>query len=68
VSGAVRLMCALALIMGPGAAAQARDFEMGGDGPTVYSEPAPVPVHRRAALHHQRRAKPHLAVKPAATP
>jgi hypothetical protein len=49
-----------------GAAAQARDIEMGGDGPVIYSVATPpANSHRPAtAASHARRVKSHRALTP----
>ena len=66
-SRAASLISAVALLaIGLGANTQARDIEMGGDGPTVYAGTAPVP---NATTHHRvatraRHAKAPRAAKP----
>jgi hypothetical protein len=63
------VLCSLALAVAVSATAQARDFEMGGDSPYVYSTTtAPTPnavTHRAAALHTRHAASP-PAAKPVA--
>jgi hypothetical protein len=70
VSRGPNLTCGLAFVIAFSAAAQARDFEMGGDSPYRYSFAAPAP---NTAIHHAavgalrtRRAKSHQAAKPLA--
>jgi len=50
--------------------AQARDFEMGGDSPYLYSIAAPAPNtatrHVATGSSRTRRARPHQATKPLA--
>jgi hypothetical protein len=48
----LRLLCGLTLAMAAGAAASARDFEMGGDTDYPYWIMTPEPG---TALHHRRR-------------
>ena len=66
---ALSLRCGLALAIALGATAQARDFEMGGDSPYVYSTTTPTPnavTHHRATALHTRHAGSPLAAKPVA--
>ena len=64
------VICGLALLIvaatGAGAAVQARDFEMGGDGLTTYSVATPTPTthHPATAASRPRRVKPHPVAKP----
>lgn len=64
------LTCGLAFAIAFSAAAQARDFEMGGDSPYRYSIAAPTPntaIHHAAAGESRtRRAKSHQVAKPLA--
>jgi hypothetical protein len=54
-------MCGLALAIAASAAAQARDFEMGGDSGFPYSimapEPGTAPSRRAKVMAHKRHAK-----------
>lgn len=54
-------ICGLALAIAASAAAQARDFEMGGDSGFPYSimapEPGTAPSRRAKAMAHKRHAK-----------
>jgi hypothetical protein len=64
------VICGLALTIAASAAAQARDFEMGGDSGFPYSimapEPGAAPSRRAKAMAHKRHAKaprPHSFAK-----
>ena len=63
------LLCGLVLAITLSATAQARDFEMGGDSPYVYSTATPtlnaVTHHRARAIHIRHAASP-PAAKPVA--
>ena len=67
---ALSLIGGIALAMAVSVVAQARDFEMGGDGPYRYATAAP---DSNAAIHHAaagssrtRRVTSHRAAKPLA--
>jgi hypothetical protein len=63
------LLSGFALVIAAGAAAQARDIEMGGDGNYPYSIMVPEPVsghHRGASAVRSRQSKSHDAEKPLA--
>jgi hypothetical protein len=69
VSRGLCLLCGLALTIAVSAGAQARDFEMGGDSPYVYSSTAPAPnavTRHRAAAPRIRRVRWDQAAKPLA--
>jgi hypothetical protein len=71
VSRGLSLLCGLAFAIVVSVTAQARDFEMGGDSPYVYSSTAPPPdavTHQHAAAPHLRHARSHQAAKPFAKP
>lgn len=68
-SRSLSLLGGLALAIAVSAAAEARDFEMGGDSPYVYSTTAPPPktvTYRREPAPYVRHARSHQAAKPLA--
>jgi hypothetical protein len=69
VSRGLSLPCGLALAIAVSVTAHARDFEMGGDSPYVYSTTTPTPnavTHHRATALHTRHAGSAAAAKPVA--